>query len=75
MTPGATLRAPSAWRVTGRAEGGYVIGSADSPANVPAKQVELTARETFVSVDIETTVERTNNIAVGLQVAGTIAIS
>ena len=75
MAPGATLSAPSAWRITGRAEGGYVIGSADSPANVPAGQIELTARETFIAVDIETTVERTNNIAVGLQVAGTIAIS
>lgn len=51
------------------------MGSADSPANVPASQIKLTAYATFVSVDIETTVDRTNNISVGLQVAGTIAIS
>lgn len=75
MAPGATLSAPSAWRVTARADGKYVMGSADSPANVPASQIKLTAYATYVSVDIETTVERTNNISVGLQVAGTIAIS
>lgn len=51
------------------------MGSADSPASVPAGQIKLTARETFIAVDIETTVERTNNISVGLQVAGTIVIS
>lgn len=72
---GVSAEPSGSWEIRVRADGGYEVGSANSPTTISASAISLTPRGHHIDVSITVSTAR-NNIAVGVMVSsGSIKFS